>query len=304
VAENGLDVITFFLTYNDTQLKRNICLLLGNITKHSIDLANQVMAKLNNPSKLLSCLKDSDVYVKKNAAFCICEIVNKSPENAMSIVNAGGAPILVEFITNVKGDARLYGILTLGFMSAYKEDFAFNVIRAKAINQLRDALQNEPHQHIKAAACFALGHVGRHSPQHAKEVAEANVLSLMLYHFMTPESSDDLKDKAKKSLKKIIENCNHLQALEPLLQVAPEKILKHILNQYCKNLKLNISDKKNFVQNGGLQKLQELKTKLSEPLKEKIDEINSFYPEEIVKYYSPDYGAQLLQKIENYNPDN
>lgn len=303
VAENGLDVITFFLTYNDTQLKRNICLLLGNITKHSIDLANQVMAKLNNPSKLLSCLKDSDVYVKKNAAFCICEIVNKSPENAMSIVNAGGAPILVEFITNVKGDARLYGILTLGFMSAYKEDFAFNVIRAKAINQLRDALQNEPHQHIKAAACFALGHVGRHSPQHAKEVAEANVLSLMLYHFMTPESSDDLKDKAKKSLKKIIENCNHLQALEPLLQVAPEKILKHILNQYCKNLKSNIGDKKNFVQNGGLQKLQELKTKLSEPLKEKIDEINSFYPEEIVKYYSPDYGSQLLQKIENYNPD-
>ena len=75
------------------------------------------------------------------------------------------------------------------------------------------------------------------------------------------------------------------------------------MNQYCKNLKSNIGDKKNFVQNGGLQKLQELKTKLSEPLKEKIDEINSFYPEEIVKYYSPDYGSQLLQKIENYNPD-
>ena len=27
VAENGLDTITFFLSYNDTQLKRNICQL-------------------------------------------------------------------------------------------------------------------------------------------------------------------------------------------------------------------------------------------------------------------------------------
>ena len=33
------------------------------------------------------------------------------------------------------------------------------VIQAKAINQLRDALQNEPHQHIKSAVCYALGHV-------------------------------------------------------------------------------------------------------------------------------------------------
>jgi Armadillo/beta-catenin-like repeat len=303
VAESGLDVITFFLTYNDNQLKRNICLLLGNITKHSIDLANQVMAKLNNASKLLNCLKDNDLSVKKNSAYCICEIVNKSPENAMNVVSAGGAPILVEFITNVKGDARLYGILTLGFMAAYKEDFAQAVIKARAINQLRDALQNEPLQHIKAAACFALGHIGRHSPFHAKEVAEANVLSLMLYHYMTPESTEDLKEKSKKALKKIIENCNHLSALDPLLQIAPEKILKHILSQYCKNLYKNTSDKKNFVQNGGLQKLQELRPKLSDPLKAKIDEINSVYPIEIVKYYSPDYATQLLNKIDNHNKE-
>ena len=76
-------------------------------------------------------------------------------------------------------------------------------------------------------------------------------------------------------------------------------ILKHILNQYTKHLKPNLAEKKVFVQNGGLQKLQELKSKVSEPLKEKIDEINSYYPDEIVKYYSPDYAANLLQKIDN-----
>ena len=120
VAENGLDTIIFFLSYNDTQLKRNICQLLGNITKHSPDLATQVMAKINNPQKLLNCLKDPDDIVKKNAAFCICEIVNKSPENAQAIVSAGGPGIIVDFITNIKGDPRLYGILSLGFIAAFK----------------------------------------------------------------------------------------------------------------------------------------------------------------------------------------
>ncbi len=288
VADGGLDTIIFFLTFNDTLLKRNICLLLGNITKHSVELANQVMSKLNNSQKLLSCLKDPDTLVKKNAAYCICEIVNKSPENAINIVNSGGAAILVEFITNVKGEPRLYGILTLGFIAAFKEELATVIIESKAINQLRDALQNEPGQNIKAAACYALGHIGRHSDMHAKEVAEANVLSLMLFHFMTPEATEELRDNAKKALKKIIDNCSHLSALEPLLLVAPEKILKHILNQYIKHLEFNLPEKKIFVQNGGIKKIQKLRSKVTNEMLELLDKINGFYPPNIIKYYSED----------------
>ncbi len=47
-------------------------------------------------------------------AFYICEIVNKSPENVQAIVSARGPGIIVDFITNIKGDHRLYGILSLG----------------------------------------------------------------------------------------------------------------------------------------------------------------------------------------------
>ena len=297
VAENGLDSITFFLSYNDTELKRNICQLLGNITKHSPDLATQVMAKINNPQKLLNCLKDPDDVVKKNAAFCICEIVNKSPENAQAICNAGGAGVLVDFITNIKGNPRLYGILSLGFIAAFKDDLAMNIIQAKAINQLRDALQNEPAQHIKAAACYALGHIGRHSARHAKEVSDSNVLSLMLFYYMDPNSTDDLKLKSKNALKKIIENCSNLSALEPLLQVAPENILQNILIQYVKNLKGNTQELRNFAQNGGLQKLQEIKSKVSPEIQQTINEINAYYPPDIINYYSPDYVNNLIDKI-------
>ena len=297
VAENGLDTIIFLVNYNDTQLKRNICQLLGNITKHSSELATQVMAKLTSPQKLLNNLKDPDDIVKKNTAFTLCEIVNKSPENSQAIVTAGGPAALVDFITNVKGDPRLYGILSLGFISAFKDDLAMNVIQAKAIPQLKDALQNEPHQHLKSAACYALGHIGRHSPKHSKEVSDSNVLSIMLYYYMDPNSTDDLKLKAKNALKQIIDNCSNLSALEPLLHVAPEKILKHILQQYTKYLKDDNIEMKDFAQNGGLQKLQELKGKVGEKLVALIDQINTFYPDDIIKYYSPEYAAELLNKI-------
>ena len=102
-----------------------------------------------------------------------------------------------------------------------------------------------------------MGHIGRHSTKHAKEVSDANVLSLMLYYYQDKKMNDYLRNKAKSSLKKIINNCDNLSALEPLLQVSPDKILKHILNQYIKYLKTNNTELKNFIQNGGLQKLQE-----------------------------------------------
>ena len=114
---------------------------------------------------------------------------------------------------------------------------------------------------------------------------------------MDPNSSDDLKLKAKNALKKIIDNCSNLSALEPLLHVAPKNIMKHILQQYIKFLKGNTTELKNFAQNGGLQKLQEIKNKVDPKLQTLITEINGYYPAEIVKYYSPDYAADLLNKI-------
>ena len=53
-----------------------------------------------------------------------------------------------------------------------------------------------------------------------------------------------------------------------------------------------------FVASGGFAKMQALGAAPGSELKEAIDVINSCYPEEIVKYYSPAYSAQLLQKLE------
>ena len=58
-----------------------------------------------------------------------------------------------------------------------------------------------------------------------------------------------------------------------------------------------------FVLSGGLKKIQEIKAEQGTKLRQCIDEINSFYPQEIIQYYSPSYEATLMKKLDEYSPD-
>ncbi|KAJ8917374.1 hypothetical protein NQ315_002398 [Exocentrus adspersus] len=57
-----------------------------------------------------------------------------------------------------------------------------------------------------------------------------------------------------------------------------------------------------FVTSGGLRKVQEMDAKPGTTLYEYITVINSCFPEEIVRFYSPGYPETLLEKIEQYTP--
>lgn len=61
--------------------------------------------------------------------------------------------------------------------------------------QLAIVLSEEKEGHIKAAAAWALGQIGRHTPEHAKAVAVANVLPKLLQCYLSTESSEDLSSK-------------------------------------------------------------------------------------------------------------
>ena len=101
--------------------------------------------------------------VRKNAATCVREIAKQSPELAKLISNAGGKKALVEYIKETKGNARLPGIMTLGYISAYDESLAQKIINLKAVEPLKDALINEPEDYIRAATAWTLGKIGGHS---------------------------------------------------------------------------------------------------------------------------------------------
>lgn len=53
--------------------------------------------------------------------------------------------------------------------------------------------------HTQAAAAWALGQIGRHTPEHAKAVAQANVLPRLLQLYLGTGSSEDLQAKVRES---------------------------------------------------------------------------------------------------------
>lgn len=284
VDAGAVSLLAKDISHNDAPLKRQVCSCLAQIAKHSVDLA-----------------EDIDEFVRKNAATCIREIARHTPDLAKLIVNAGGVAAMVDYITEARGNNRLPGIMTLGYIAAFSETLALAVVVSKGIPPLKDALINEPEDHLKAASAWSLGQIGRHSPDHARALAEADVLRRLLAVYLHQDSSEDLRTKAKRALKSVIQKCTHLPALEPLLE-APPNILKYVVQQFAKVLPSDLNARKSFVQSGGLQKIQEVKAEVGSKLHDYIEEINMLYPPEIVQYYSPNYAETLLKKMEDFNP--
>lgn len=289
------------VTSQDAKLKRQVCSALGQTAKHTVDLA-EVIVEAEIFPKILICLnKNEDVYVRKNAATLIREIVKHTPELAQLVVSSGGVGAMVDYVNETSANNRLPGIMTLGYIAAFNDAMALSVIVQKGIPPLITSLVHEPEDHIKAASAWALGQIGRHGPNHAKALADANAFPKLLAVFLHEESSDDLKTKSKRALKSVIERCVHLPALEPLLhEHTPEAILKYVVQQFAKVLPNDVGARRQFVSTGGIQRLQEIKAEPGSKLLEFMQAINDCYPEEIVKYYSPGYADQLLEKVDSY----
>ncbi|KAL0484954.1 HEAT repeat-containing protein [Acrasis kona] len=285
----------------NSKVKKQACSCLSHIAKHSVELAELVVEGEIFP-KIFALLKDTDdPLVRKNAATCIREIAKHTPTLSSLIVNAGGLPAIVDYVSEAEEDSKLPGIMTLGFVSAFTDTMASSVIKAKAIPPLGLALSVAASDHVKAASAWTLGQIGRHSSEHARAVAEGNIFPKLMEAYLSPKSSDDLKAKSKRSLKFIIQKCVYLDALFPLLhEKAPQNILKYVVKQYAKVLPNDIDAKRRFAESRGLAKLQLIKTDDDE-LMETIKLINTCYPDEIVKYYSPGYDKELLSKIDEEN---
>ncbi|KAM5282402.1 sperm-associated antigen 6 isoform 2-T2 [Hipposideros larvatus] len=267
----------------DAKLKRQVLSALSQIAKHTVDLAEMVVEAEIFPV-VLTCLKDKDEYVKKNACTLIREIAKHTPELSQLIVNTGGVAAVIDCIGSCKGNIRLPGIMMLGYVAAHSENLAMAVIISKGVPQLSVCLSEEPEDHIKAAAAWALGQIGRHTPEHARAVAVTNILPVLLSLYMSTESSEDLQVKSKKAIKTILQKCTYLPALEPLLYDAPPNILKHVVGQFSKVLPHDNKARRLFVTSGGLKKLQEIKAEPGSLLQEYINSINNCYPEEIVRW--------------------
>ncbi|KAM7176535.1 sperm-associated antigen 6 isoform 3-T3 [Macrochelys suwanniensis] len=323
----ALDTLVICLEDFDPGVKEAAAWALGYIARHNAELSQAVVDAGAVPLLVL-CIQEPEIALKRIAASALSDISKHSPELAQTvvdagaiahlaqmilnpdaklklsqlIVNAGGVAAVIDCIGNCKGNVRLPGIMMLGYVAAHSENLAMAVIISKGVPQLSICLSEEREDHIKAAVAWALGQIGRHTPEHARAVAVTNVLPVLLSLYMETESSEDLQVKTKKALKNILQKCTYLPALEPLLHDAPPNILKHVVGQFSKVLPHDSKARRLFVTSGGLKKVQEIKAEPGSLLQEYINTINNCYPEEIVRYYSPGYSDALLERVENYQP--
>eukprot|EP00747_Dinoflagellata_sp_TGD_P190862 gnl/TRDRNA2_/TRDRNA2_53402_c0_seq1.p1 gnl/TRDRNA2_/TRDRNA2_53402_c0~~gnl/TRDRNA2_/TRDRNA2_53402_c0_seq1.p1 ORF type:complete len:600 (-),score=111.53 gnl/TRDRNA2_/TRDRNA2_53402_c0_seq1:106-1905(-) len=236
------------LSNTDSALKRQICGCLGHIASHSPDLARLLVNAGIFPG-ILSCLKDGDEFVRKNAATCIRNIASHAviveqasqdgddqADNYIFAVADSIGP-MVEYIVETRGDNRLPGIMMLGFVAGLKPEFASDIINRKGIHALKDALVNESEGHLKAAAAWSLGQVGRHSGSHTDPLAEADVPRRLLAVYMQADSSEDLRARVKDAVDLILPQCTNLRALDQILGVVPNCFLATTLHQISTALK-------------------------------------------------------------------
>merc|ERR1719273_3087769 len=118
--------------------------------------------------------------VRKNAATLIREGAKHTRELARLIVNASGHAALIDYINESKGNTRLPGIMALGYIAAFSDTLALAIIVHQGVLPLKDALVNEPEDYIRAASAWSLGQIGRHTPDHSKALAQADILSKLI----------------------------------------------------------------------------------------------------------------------------
>jgi len=300
IANNAgtLRALAGCLADRDCDLRQYACTCLANVAKHNEDLAQKV-AGADVFTKLINCIKDEKATVQKQAVLCVKEIACHSLDLAKVVCDVGGVlPFIVDYLNATKGPAKLHAITTLGYVAGFDHDLAKSVVSCKGHIALVNALREKNEDHVKAAAAWSLGQIGRHSSELAKELCDQKALNEILVCFMAAEDKSDLKVKSKRALKSIIAQCQEMEALRPLLEVATENMLKHVVAQMAVILKSNPTTRRPFAEKGCLKRLMEIKTAPEGKLQAAINEINDLFPPEVTQHYSPEYMNNLLKKIE------
>lgn len=302
VDKGAIAYLAQLINTTDSKLKRQVFSALGQISKHSLELAELVVEGEIFPAALVS-LKDNDDFVKKNTASLLRDVCKHSEELASLVVNNGGCPALVDYLSNTRGSARTPAVMALGHIGSFNEQLALAVITSHALTPLVSSLKEESDGLVLSAAAWTVGQLGRHSPIHAKHVADAHAFSSLIKLETSSSSTPEVQQKSARALRAVLQKCVHLPALEALLPVATPDILQHVIKQFAKVLPNDTAARKLFVTSGGLQKVQEIKAEDGSELKESIDTVNAAFPPEVVKYYSPDYSQTLLDRLDGYTPE-
>ncbi|CAI5534494.1 unnamed protein product [Closterium sp. Naga37s-1] len=283
-AEGGaIGRIVALLGSKDVKMRRQVCVCLSQIVKHSEALAIRV-ACAEGISRLFLCLHDSDQALRRNAAFAMREIARKSPAAADRLIHLGAiGPVIDAVLTEEggAGSARLAVVQALGHLAGAGGEGALAIVASEGVAPLKELLiQPDVEESVRGACAWALSQIGRHSSAHVKAVADSGALIDMvtvatvdLAHAASGASNAaggaaaaslaavEARTRIVRALKDLVSGVGELESLDSLLQwtTLPEGVLEAVLLRIFHVLNSSSNAcRSTFVQSRGFAKLQRL----------------------------------------------
>lgn len=102
---------------------------------------------------------------------------------AQIVVNSGGIGALVTMLQNSfdqEDDTITPCAMAIAYIAGQSPHFALALIECKAVNTLVMMLEGKRLNAQIAACIWALGHIGKHSSEHCKALADAKVFSRIM----------------------------------------------------------------------------------------------------------------------------
>ena len=288
------------LTQTDPRLRQQTCLALSGIATHSVDTAELVI-EADTLHRTLDCLIDQDPKLRKSAAVLIYNIVKHTQELSQQVVNAGGCQALCDYLKDGKSDP-IPAIKAIGCIASFSPSLATSMLESKAARVCLGVFVSSRNVDCKVEAAKTVGMLGKHNAKTSAALSSMNALSLLLQGFEDPDGNEELRKATKVSMKLIIENCEELNALEPLITTCQGSVLRKVLARISTLLSKNPKIRAPFVQSGGFKSVQLLQNRDDAKLKPLINAINDCYPDQAVRAYSPQHAEEINQEVENYKP--
>ena len=328
VDSGALDALVQCLEEFDPGVKESAAWALGYIAGHNADLAS-VVVEAGAVPLLVLCVQEPELSLKRIAASSLSDIAKHSPELAQAVVDAGAVAYLAPLVVSPDAKLKRQVCAALGQVAKHSVDLAETVVEAEVFPAILACLKDVD-GFVRKHAATAIREVAKHTPELAQLIVSNGGVAALVDYVEESESgnrlpgvmalgyidagalgrlvavgasrraSDDLRSKCARSLRFIIEKLTDLRALDRTLQEPglPPEVCKFVVHQISKVLPNDPQGRHDFVASGGLAACQALDARSGSALKEYVDVIKSCYPEEIVRYYSPTYGTELLEKLE------
>ena len=300
IEARAISTIAPLLSQNDNKLKQQSCLALSAIASHSVDTAELVVEADVFPTAL-SCLTDQDPELRKAAAQLVLNIVKHTQELSRLVVGFGGCQALCVYLQFSEKDP-VPAVKAIGCIASFSPSLATSLLESGAANACLSVFVFSKSIVCKTEAARAIGMLGKHNASTSAALSSMNSLSLLLQAYNDPDGDENLRKATKESMKLIIENCEDLTALEPLITTSNGSVLRKVLSRISTLLSKNPKARAPFVQSGGFRSVQMLQIGDDTKIKSLIDAINDCYPDQAVRAYSPQYAEELNKEVENFKP--